>query len=116
LGRKSFDPDGMSPLSNQDQTNTPSTKHTPSKRFSFGGVVGVSAYSLASDSFLPHGFCFQWKTALIWLDVVSDTLIAAAYLAIPVLLFYFAKKRSDLKFRWVFVCSASSLSLAVPHT
>ncbi len=66
--------------------------------------MGVTAYSLASDSFLPHGFCFQWKTVLIWLNVLSDSLVAAAYLVIPVLLFYFAKKRSDLQFRWLFVC------------
>jgi PAS domain S-box-containing protein len=60
----------------------------------------------ASGSFLPHGFCYQWNAALIFLHVISDLLIATALLVIPVFLLYFAKKREDLPFRWVFVCFA----------
>ncbi len=57
-----------------------------------------------ADPFLPHGFCYQWKPALIWLHLLSDILIAIAYFAIPFALLYFAKKRRDLPFRWLFLC------------
>jgi PAS domain S-box-containing protein len=40
----------------------------------------------------------------MWLHVVSDLLIAAAYCVIPLFLFYFATKRRDLPFRRVFLC------------
>lgn len=55
---------------------------------------------------LPHGFCYQWNPALIWLHVVSDILIALAYFSIPIVLLQFVKKRRDLPFHWMFVCFA----------
>jgi PAS domain S-box-containing protein len=66
----------------------------------------VSALGFVSNPFLPHGVCYQWNAALIWLHVISDLLIATAYLVIPVFLLYFAKKNKDLHFRWVFLCFA----------
>src|SRR6266404_9947491 len=89
-------------LSDQEKTGTLSTKRAP--RLVFEGVMTATAFGFASDSFLPHGFCYQWKTTLIWLHVVSDVLIAVAYLVIPVVLLYFAQKRKDLRFRGLFLC------------
>jgi PAS domain S-box-containing protein len=59
-----------------------------------------------SQGTLPHGFCYQWNPALIWLHVVSDILIALAYFSIPIVLLQFVKKRRDLPFHWMFVCFA----------
>lgn len=53
---------------------------------------------------MPHGFCYQWKPALLWLHAVSDTLIAFAYFLIPVALLYLARKRKDIPFNWMFAC------------
>jgi hypothetical protein len=53
---------------------------------------------------MPHGFCYQWKPALIWLHVVSDGLIALAYFSIPIALIHFVRKRRDVPFGWMFVC------------
>jgi len=39
---------------------------------------------LFSSSFMPHGHCYLWNPGLIWLHVVSDSLIALAYFFIPV--------------------------------
>jgi PAS domain S-box-containing protein len=56
------------------------------------------------DDFMPHGYCFLWNTRLVWLHVISDSLIALAYFSIPVTLVYFIRKRRDLPFNWIFVC------------
>ena len=58
---------------------------------------------LFSSDFMPHGYCYSWKPGLVWLHVVSDTLIALAYFSIPVTLVYFMRKRRDLPFHWMFV-------------
>jgi signal transduction histidine kinase/CheY-like chemotaxis protein len=47
--------------------------------------------------------CYLWDPAVLWLSVISDSLIAAAYYAIPFLLFYFVRKRQDVAFKGIFV-------------
>jgi len=59
---------------------------------------------LSSNGLMPHGFCYQWKPTLIWLHAISDSLIALAYFLIPVALVYFARRRRDIPFGWMFVC------------
>ena len=59
---------------------------------------------LFSNGFMPHGFCYQWKPSLLWLHATCDSLIALAYFSIPVALIYFARKRRDIPFGWMFVC------------
>ncbi len=56
----------------------------------------------SSGGFQPHGFCYQWNTGLVWLNVLSDLLIALAYFAIPIILLRFIRKRKDLPFSWMF--------------
>lgn len=52
---------------------------------------------------MPHGDCYLWDPGLVWLNVISDGLIAAAYFTIPFGLLWFVKKRRDLPFNWIFV-------------
>ena len=61
---------------------------------------------LFASDFMPHGTCYFWNPAVLWLNVVSDGLITAAYYAIPVLLLIFFRKRKDISFRWIFVAFA----------
>jgi signal transduction histidine kinase len=58
---------------------------------------------LFSTEFMPHGMCYLWDPAVLWVNVISDAVIAAAYYAIPFLLFYFARRRRDITFKWIFV-------------
>ena len=58
------------------------------------------------DPFMPHGMCFLWDPLVLWLHVISDCLIAAAYYAIPVLLFHFSRRRRDIPFNRIFVAFA----------
>ena len=57
----------------------------------------------SSNGFMPHGHCYLWKPGLIWLHVVSDSLIAMAYISIPFTLFYFVRRRRVLPFHGVFL-------------
>jgi two-component sensor histidine kinase len=57
----------------------------------------------SSGGFMPHGHCYFWKPEIIWLHVVSDSLIALAYYSIPLTLVYFTRKRRDLPYPWMFL-------------
>jgi PAS domain S-box-containing protein len=59
--------------------------------------------ALTSGPFLPHGHCYLWIPELVWLHVVSDTLIALAYYVMPIALVYVVRKRRDLPFDWMFL-------------
>lgn len=58
---------------------------------------------LVPGDFMPHGHCYLWTPVLLWMYVVSDTVIAISYYTIPIALLYLVKKRADLEFNWVFV-------------
>jgi PAS domain S-box-containing protein len=66
-------------------------------------MLEVLKHLFASGGFIPHGHCFLWKPALVWLHVMSDSLIAIAYYSIPITLVYFVRKRDDLPFHWIFL-------------
>jgi two-component system NtrC family sensor kinase len=36
-----------------------------------------------SGDFRLHGYYYLWDAGLVWLDVISDSLIAGAYFSIP---------------------------------
>jgi two-component system sensor kinase FixL len=61
--------------------------------------VGEFFGRLFSSDYMPHGHCFFWQPSLVWMHVISDSLITAAYYSIPVTLYYFIRKRTDLKLR-----------------
>ncbi|MBI1226717.1 MAG: PAS domain S-box protein [Bacteroidetes bacterium] len=58
---------------------------------------------LFDTDFMPHGHCYFWKPAVLWTNVLGDALIALSYFIIPFLLVRFLKKRSDIKFRPLFI-------------
>ena len=42
--------------------------------------------------YMPHGHCYLWKPGLVWLHVVSDTLIGAAYVLISLVLYALVRR------------------------
>jgi PAS domain S-box-containing protein len=58
---------------------------------------------LFASDLMAHGYCYLWRPEIVWLHVVSDTLITLAYYSIPVTLVYFVRKRRDLPFHWMFL-------------
>lgn len=52
---------------------------------------------------MPHGYCYNWNSSLVYLHVISDSLIALSYFAIPFALIYFVRRRQDLPYQWIFL-------------
>ena len=71
----------------------------------------------ARNGFLPHGYCFTWTPGVLWTMVLSDLVIAAAYLSIPLAIFSFVRQRGDPahhRVAWLFgafilACSSTHL-------
>jgi PAS domain S-box-containing protein len=55
-----------------------------------------------SGDFMPHGMCYLWNARLIYLHVVSDSLIALSYFTIPITLLWLVRKRKSVPFGWMF--------------
>lgn len=69
----------------------------------------------STGNFIPHGHCYLWKPELVWLEIISNALIALAYFSIPIVLVYLVKQRGDL-FHWVsFLFSAFILTCGAGH-
>jgi signal transduction histidine kinase/ActR/RegA family two-component response regulator len=65
-----------------------------------------SFFSNLFKAYQPREYCMLNEPAVIWLHGLSDAVIALAYYSIPVALIYFVRRRSDLRFGWMFVCFA----------
>jgi two-component sensor histidine kinase len=75
-------------------------------------------YLFGAASFMPHGYCLLWRPDLVAMHAVSDGLIALAYIAIPVAMLTFLRKRPDIqgnsrKIGYLFI--AFILACAVTH-
>lgn len=69
-----------------------------------------------TSSFPARWNCGSWSPWLGWTHIVSDAAIFAAYLAIPVVLLYFARRRKDLPYPWiVWMFAAFILSCGTGH-
>lgn len=65
-----------------------------------------------STQFMPRWVCGQWSPLHGWLYIVSDIIIFLAYMAIPLAMVYFVRKRwGDLPFRGVFWLFIAFISL-----
>ncbi|MEM6401134.1 MAG: ATP-binding protein [Cyanobacteria bacterium P01_D01_bin.116] len=66
---------------------------------------------MLSTIFIPHGHCYLWKTGLVSLHLISDSLITLAYFLIPIMLIYIVHKRDDVPFDWIFLCFGAFIIL-----
>ena len=60
-----------------------------------------------THSFIPHGHCYLWKPGLVWLHILSDSLIGISYYFIPIALIYFIRKQEDLPYKWLLLLFGS---------
>lgn len=62
---------------------------------------------LFTGSFMPHGHCYLWKPAILWMHVISDVVIVLSYYSIPVILIYVVvKSKESLPFNRTFLLFA----------
>ncbi len=50
---------------------------------------------------MPHGHCYFWEPYILWSHALSDSIIALAYLSIPLSLWHIVNKRKDVEFGWI---------------
>lgn len=60
----------------------------------------------AMSDYMAHGFCFSWEPGLVWMHVGSDVVTGLAYYVITSAMIYFAIKRRDVLFFWIFILFA----------
>ncbi|MEI6335608.1 MAG: PAS domain-containing protein [Methylococcaceae bacterium] len=61
---------------------------------------------LGIKDFTPHTHYLAWSPLFIWLNAISDLLIALAYYSIPVTLVYLIRQRKDFPYPWVVILFA----------
>ena len=70
----------------------------------------------STGNFIPHGHCYLWQPELVWLHLLSDSLIVLAYFSIPIALFYFINQRKDLPYPEIFILfSAFIIACGLTH-
>src|SRR5512146_1110596 len=58
---------------------------------------------LLSANFLPHAYCYLRNPALVWTNVIADSLIAISYFGISITLGHLGYKgRRDIPYHWMF--------------
>ncbi|MCR9281200.1 MAG: PAS domain-containing protein [Rhodobacteraceae bacterium] len=57
----------------------------------------IVSYLFGAAAFMPHGYCLLWRPDLVAIHAISDALIALAYIAIPLMIFAFLRKRPDIQ-------------------
>jgi anti-anti-sigma factor len=66
-------------------------------------LIALGSPLVDTAMFMPHGHCYLWNTGVVVLHAGSDSLIFLTYLTIALTLGYFARKRGDLPFDWMFL-------------
>lgn len=56
---------------------------------------------MVETGFMPHGHCYFWEPFILWSHAISDSVIALAYLVIPLSLVRIVKKRDDFTYMWM---------------
>jgi signal transduction histidine kinase len=64
-------------------------------------AAGLWTQSRLGASLLPHSFCITASPPLLWLHLISDSLITLAYLLIPAAMVSFIRRRKDVPFGWI---------------
>lgn len=59
-----------------------------------------------NTTFMGHGHCYLWRSDLVLLHSISDSVIALSYFTIPAALYVLMAKRKDLEYQWIFVLFA----------
>lgn len=70
----------------------------------------------AIKDFIPHGYCLNWSSSLLWLHVISDAVMTISYFSYPFAIAYFVWKRKDLHYRWLYLTFFNAFILTCTST
>jgi PAS domain S-box-containing protein len=73
----------------------------------FREIGGFFTHLFDVEGFPPRWHCGNWSEGHGWLHIISDLGVWSAYLAIPLVLWYFVLRRRTLPFRFMFVLFGS---------
>lgn len=62
------------------------------------------------SGFMPHGYCFAWRSDLLLMMLLGNALTVISYSLIPGALVYLVKERKDLKFDSIFLLFAAFIA------
>ena len=65
-------------------------------------LLNIILLSFISAGFVSNNQCSWCITDALWLDIIANGLIALAYFIIPIIGYYFIKRRIDFKFTSIF--------------
>jgi signal transduction histidine kinase len=57
----------------------------------------------SGQAFMPHGHCYLWTPAMVWLQAGSNLAVGLSYVAISALLVLFVRRHRALPFRLIYV-------------
>ncbi|MFU8803958.1 MAG: histidine kinase, partial [Bradymonadaceae bacterium] len=57
----------------------------------------------STQYFMPHGHCYQWTPAIVWLQVLTNLTIGVAYVMIALTLAYIIRRVDDIPFKMMYV-------------
>ncbi len=57
----------------------------------------------SSPHFMPHGHCYLWEPGVLWAEIVTNSLIGLAYVAISFTLAVIVVRVRQLPFRWMYL-------------
>lgn len=72
----------------------------------FNHVMEEFFKELFGSNYMPHGHCYYWEPSIVWSHAISDSIIAIAYMTIPMSLLFIFRKRKDFKFIWMMILFA----------
>jgi signal transduction histidine kinase/ActR/RegA family two-component response regulator len=68
-------------------------------------------HRIFNSDYTPRQICMHNEADVVWMHLLSDAIIAAAYYSIPIALLYFVRRRKDVVFGFIFYCFASFILL-----
>ncbi|WP_224996646.1 ATP-binding protein [Cesiribacter sp. SM1] len=66
-------------------------------------------FDTLESNFMPHGHCYYWEPYILWSHAISDSIIALAYLTIPLSLIKIvrSRKEDDFAYMWMLILFAA---------
>ncbi|HEX8549783.1 MAG TPA: ATP-binding protein, partial [Cytophagaceae bacterium] len=65
--------------------------------------------NILREDFMPHGHCYLWDPALVWVNALANGAMALSYLIIPITVLYIIKNRKEVKFTTLVVFFALTI-------